>query len=112
MTTPEIPTPAPAARRYDLWLICLTAAMVAWGLLMMYSASAFQAAETYKDPWHYVVRQGVAVVLGVGAMIVLAMTPYRRLRDWAPGLWMASLVLLVMVRCVCVSRNCRIARYC
>ena len=107
MTTPEIPTPAPTARRYDLWLICLTAAMVAWGLLMMYSASAFQAAETYKDPWHYVVRQGVAVVLGVGAMIVLAMTPYRRLREWAPGLWMASLVLLVMVHVPGISHSAK-----
>ena len=98
---------APAVRRYDLSLICLTAAMVAWGLLMMYSASAFQAAETYKNPWHYVVRQSVAVVLGIGAMIVLAITPYRRLRDWAPGVWAASLVLLVMVHVPGISHSAK-----
>lgn len=108
------PTPADRApalplapRRYDLWLICLTAALVAWGLLMMYSASAFLAVETYKDPWHYVVRQGVAVVLGVAAMIGLAMTPYRRLRDWAPGIWMASLVLLAMVHVPGLSHSAK-----
>ncbi len=92
-----VASPVPAPRRYDLRLICLTAALVAWGLLMMYSASSFEAAETYKDPWHYVLRQGVAVVLGIVALVGLAATPYRRLRDWAPGLWMASLVLLAMV---------------
>lgn len=107
MTTPETETPAAAPRRYDLWLICLTAAMVAWGMLMMYSASAFLAAETYKDPWHYVVRQGVAVVLGLGALVFLAMTPYRRLREWAPGLWMASLVLLAMVHVPGLSHSAK-----
>lgn len=111
MTTPAAPAQATAAstgpRRYDLWLICITAALVAWGLLMMYSASAFLAVETYKDPWHYVVRQGVAVVLGLAAMVGLAAVPYRRLRDAAPALWAASLVLLAMVHVPGLSHSAK-----
>lgn len=107
MTQTRMPAPDVAPRKYDLWLICLTAVLVAWGLLMMYSASAFLAAETYKDPWHYVVRQGIAVVLGLCALVGLAITPYRKLREWAPALWGASLVMLAMVHAPLLSHSAK-----
>ncbi len=100
-------SPAAAPRKYDLWLICLTAALVAWGLLMMYSASSFLAVETYKDPWHYVVRQGIAVAIGLAALVGLAMTPYRKLADWAPTLWGASIVLLLLVHVPVISHSAK-----
>ncbi len=99
--------PAVPRRVYDLRLICLTAVLVSWGLLMMYSASGFLAAETYKNAWHYVIRQGVAIVIGLVAMVALAATPYRKLRDLAPAFWMASIVLLMMVHIPVISHSAK-----
>lgn len=84
-------------RRYDLTLFFVTLTLVAFGLAMVYSASAFIAAEMYKNPLHHVTRQGLAVGLGLVAMVVLARLPYRRLRAWAPILYIGTTLSLVFV---------------
>lgn len=88
------PTPH---RRYDVPLILLTVALVAFGLLMVYSASAYDASEAYEDSLHFVVRQGVAVAVGVVALLTLARTPYRRLRKYAPALYGIAVAALCLV---------------
>lgn len=84
-------------RRYDLPLFFLTLTLVAFGLAMVYSASAFIAAEMYKNHLHHVTRQGLAAGLGFIAMVVLARLPYKRLRAWAPTLYVATTLSLVLV---------------
>lgn len=84
-------------RRYDLVLLVTTVGLVAFGMLMVYSASAFTAQETYDDPTHYVVRQGVAVGLGAALMVALARVPYRRFIRWLTPLYGVCLTSLVMV---------------
>lgn len=84
-------------RRYDLPLFFLTLTLVAFGLAMVYSASAFIAAEMYKNHLHHVTRQGLAAGLGFVAMIALARLPYKRLRAWAPTLYVATTLSLVLV---------------
>ena len=63
----------------------------------VYSASAFLAVEQNGDAMHFVTRQGFAVMLGAVAMGVLARLPYRRLRKWAPTLYVATCISLVLV---------------
>ena len=89
--------PATPLRRYDVPLILVTFAMVAFGLLMVYSASAYDAAADYEDPLHFVVRQGFAAGLGVVALVVLARTPYRRLKKHAPLLYGVAVAGLCLV---------------
>lgn len=84
-------------RRYDLPLLFLTLTLVAFGLAMVYSASAYVATELYKNPLHHVTRQGVAAVVGFAAMALLARLPYRRLRAWAPTLYVLTTLSLVLV---------------
>lgn len=93
-TTTTLPA---APRRYDVPLILLTFALVAFGLLMVYSASAYDAAADYKDPLHFVVRQGFAVGLGVVALVLAARTPYRRLKKHAPLLYGVAVAGLCLV---------------
>lgn len=84
-------------RRYDLPLFFLTLTLVAFGLAMVYSASAFLAVEEHDNPFHYLTRQGVAAVGGAVGMLVLARLPYRRLRAWAPTLYIAVLASMPLV---------------
>ena len=75
----------------------VTLALVAFGLVMVYSATSAAAAVGGKDPSYYLKRQGIYAALGIVLMIVVQRWDYRRLRQLAPALVLASLGLLVAV---------------
>jgi cell division protein FtsW len=78
-------------------LIMVTLALVAFGLVMVYSATSAAAAVGGNDPSYYLKRQGIYAALGIVLMIVVQRWDYRRLRLLAPGLILVSLGLLVAV---------------
>jgi cell division protein FtsW len=84
-------------RRYDTALLVVTLALLALGLAMVYSASSFIAAEANGNPWHFVQRQGVAALLGLGLCAAAARAPYRKLAKAAPYLYLGGLAALVLV---------------
>ena len=67
-------------RTFDHWLVLFTAALIAFGLVMIYSASAVLAEESFGDPYKYLTRQGVALAIGVFIATLTAFTPTRALR--------------------------------
>ena len=74
-------------RRYDLPLLFLTLTLVAFGLAMVYSASAFIAAEQYRNPMHHVTRQGIAAEKLVGVCVDRSpFTVSQGRRRWVSGL--------------------------
>src|SRR5437899_8162201 len=75
-------------------LILVTLGLVAFGLVMVYSATSAAAALGGKDPTYYLKRQGIYAALGVVLMMVAQRWDYRRLRRLAPTLVIASLALL------------------
>ena len=75
----------------------VTLALVAFGLVMVYSATSAAAAVGGNDPSYYLKRQGVYAALGIVLMILAQRWDYRRLRALAPLLVLVSLVLLVAV---------------
>src|SRR3954449_4578952 len=78
-------------------LILVTLALVAFGLVMVYSATSAAAAVGGKDPSYYLKRQGIYAALGIVLMMVAQRWDYRRLRTLAPMLILGSLFLLVVV---------------
>src|SRR5207248_1959003 len=76
-------------------LIMVTLALVAFGLVMVYSATSAAAAVGGKDPSYYLKRQGIYAALGIVLMAIAQRWDYRRLKTLAPTLVMASLGLLV-----------------
>lgn len=84
-------------KKFDVPLLLVTCVLVAFGLVMVYSASGFLAAEESNNPYHYVERQGLAVALGLACLLVGASTPYRRLIKLAPSLYGAAIVALAAV---------------
>lgn len=78
-------------------LVLVTLALVAFGLVMVYSATSAAAALGDGDPSYYLKRQGIYAVLGVALMLVAARFDFRGLRAFAPALILVSLVLCVVV---------------
>jgi cell division protein FtsW len=78
-------------------LILVTLALVAFGLVMVYSATSAAAAVGGKDPNYYLKRQGSYAALGIVLMLVAQRWDYRRLRPLAPALVLGSLALLAAV---------------
>ncbi len=78
-------------------LVVVTLGLVAFGLVMVYSASSARAALAADDPAYYLKRQAAYALLGVVALVLLSRTDYRRLRYVVPPLLLASFALLVAV---------------
>ena len=74
----------------------VTLALVAFGLVMVYSATSAPAALGSGDPSSYLKRQAYAVA-GLALLLLAWRTDYRLLRRAAPLLIVASLVLCAAV---------------
>ncbi len=86
-------------------LILVTLGLVAFGLVMVYSATSASAALANGDPAYYLKRQAVYALLGLVLMVALARVDYRALRALAPALIVTSLVLLLAVLVLGRSAN-------
>ena len=78
-------------------LVLVTLGLVAFGLVMVYSASSARAALAADDPAYYLKRQAVYALAGVVALALLSRVDYRRLRFAVAPLLLGSFALLVAV---------------
>ena len=81
----------------DLWFFALIVALVSIGVVMVYSASAILAADRFHDPLHFLKRQAMWVLLGMGALWAGMLFDYRRLERFVVPLLAVSFVLLILV---------------
>ena len=78
-------------------LTFVTLGLVAFGLVMVYSATSASAALANGDPAYFLKRQVVYALLGLVLMVVASRVSFRALRPLAPILIVASLALLLGV---------------
>ena len=78
-------------------LVLVTLALVAFGLVMVYSATSAAAALGDGDPMAYLERQAAYALLGVLLMVAASRFDYRRLRYLAPPLLLVALGLCAAV---------------
>ncbi len=62
----------------DKWLFGVVLLLVLFGLVMVFSASAVMAKAESGSPYHYVAKQAIFALLGMGALVVLMQVDYRR----------------------------------
>ena len=79
-------------------LLLVTLGLVAFGLIMVYSASSGTAVVEGHDPIGALAHQAVYAAVGVVAMLVLARFSYRRLRYFAAPILFVSIGLLIAVK--------------
>ncbi len=91
--------PAPAKPGVDRYIQLVVGALLAFGVVAVYSAVSFLAeTKAGGDPDRLLLRHLVRVGLAVGAMWVVARIDYRRLARWSLPLLMGSLGLLLVVQ--------------
>jgi cell division protein FtsW len=86
-------------------LILVTMGLVAFGLVMVYSATSASAALANGDPAYYLKRQAIYAVLGLVLMVGCSRIDFRALRALAPVLMVASVVLLLAVLAIGRAAN-------
>jgi cell division protein FtsW len=86
-------------------LLLVTLALVAFGLVMVYSATSASAALANGDSSFYLRKQGLYAVAGVVLLLVARRTNYRTLRRLAPMLVLTSIGLLLAVLVIGTTVN-------
>ena len=85
---------------FDQPLLWVVVALLAWGLVMVYSASiALPDNPRFANyaHTHFVLRHGISMTIGVIAAMVAFQFPLRAWEKMAPWLFAVALVLLVLV---------------
>ncbi len=86
-------------------LVLVTLGLVAFGLVMVFSATSASAALGEGDPMYFLIKQGLYALVGVTAMLLLSRFDYHRLRPLAPILLVTAFVACVAVLAVAPQIN-------
>jgi rod shape determining protein RodA len=89
--------PASPRKHIDVGLLVVTGLISVIGLALIYSARHRRLTDAGLDPFYYVKRQGFALIVGSIALVIVASIDYRKLREWAPYLFVASSGVLLLV---------------
>ncbi len=87
----------------DKWLFLATLALVCVSVVMVYSASAVIALETYKTPYHFVIRQVMWALTGLALLSIIMRVDYRTYRN-EQVIWAGLVVVAVLLVAVLFSR--------
>ena len=85
------------AGKLDPWLLITVLALLCIGIVMVYSASAFQAARYQGDASYYFQREVIWTILGMVAMLLTIRIDYRVWRRFSLAGMLLILPLLVVV---------------
>ena len=96
---------APRGQLEQRLLVLVTLALVAFGLVMVFSATSAAAALGKGDPITFLKRQGVYALIGVALLVAASRFDHRRLRNLAPPLLLTALGLCVAVLVVAPQIN-------
>lgn len=95
----------PRRRRPDLVLLGAILALLAIGMVMVYSSSAVKGYVQYDDPYHFLKMEVMWVTLGLAAMILAMRLNLEFLRKWAKPALILAIVLLIMVKIPGIGRR-------
>lgn len=83
---------------FDYSLLFIVLFLLGFGLIMIYSASSYEAFEEFGDAAYYLKKQAIAIVVGMAAMIVVANIPYHFWEKFAGLGYVASVILILLVK--------------
>ncbi len=83
--------------KFDWAMVGIVALLIAFGLLMLFSASSYNASIEQREPSYYVLRQLVFAVGGIGVMFVTAYIPYKFLKKMAIPIYILSVVAMFLI---------------
>lgn len=81
----------------DFVLFAIVLALLAIGIIMVFSSSAVAAGQTTGDPFYYLKRQLLWALLGLVAMVLTMNVDYYRYRGYVNWFLLGSILLLLLV---------------
>lgn len=81
----------------DYLLLIAVTMLAIIGTVFIYSASNYSAEATYNDPFYFVKKQIVGIILGVACMLFTANFNFNKLKKFTLPISMLSVVLLCLV---------------
>jgi rod shape determining protein RodA len=85
-------------RHVDWFLILLTAALIAIGLLLLYSATNQTLRQDGLDPFVRVKKQAITAAIGIIVLIAIVSFDYRFFKVYAGFIYAATILALLLVR--------------
>ncbi len=92
-------------KNIDFTLVVVVFLLVSIGLTMVYSATHANMRLIDGDPYSFVKKQGLAVIIGVVLIIFFLITDYRPSDRMAQILYLANIIMLIMVLVLGVERH-------
>ncbi len=83
---------------FDYSLLFIVLFLLGFGLVMIYSASSYEAFQTYEDTTYYMKKQLTAIVIGMVLMILVANIPYHFWERFALLGYLVSMALIPLVK--------------
>lgn len=84
--------------RYDWGLLSVVTILLMLGVVMVFSASYPRGIEGFNDPYYFIFRQVVWLIVGIAGLIVAARIPYTLWDRWSiPLMGIALLSLLAVI---------------
>ena len=81
----------------DYTLIFVVLFLLAFGLIMIFSTSSYQASLDYGKSTYFFTRQLASTALGLVGMVVISRIPYRFYEKFAVLAYIVSVVLIVLI---------------
>lgn len=85
---------------FDYNLLFITLFMVCFGMVILYSASSYEASMEFGDSKHYLMKQLVFVIGGLIFMVICAKIDYHlfNIPFFAEGIYLISALMVLMVK--------------
>ena len=82
---------------FDFILLFVVIVLIAFGLVMLYSVTSYEAMNKFDDSMYYLKRQLRGVLIGAVVMAFFALVNYRRWIKWVPILYIITFLLEIAV---------------
>lgn len=82
---------------FDYSLLFIVLFLLGFGLVMIYSASSYEAFQEFEDAAYYLKKQLIAIIIGLVLMIVVANIPYSFWERFALLAYLVSMALVPLV---------------
>ena len=88
----------PVKDSIDWVLVMIVLALLVFGLVMLYSASSYEASIKFHNPAYYVIKQLVSTLIGLVVMVVVALIPHKFFEKIAILVYLLAVVAMVLVK--------------
>lgn len=105
----RMPSKPVVVKGFDQPLLWVTVALLAWGLVMVYSASIAMPDNPRFANYahtHFLLRHIIAIVVAFLFGLLAFQVPLQTWERWAPWLFVFALVLLIMVLVPFIGKGC------